>query len=551
MDASKPAPTGLVLTPKAAESYEQELDDDAFEPVADSRREATELRTPGDAVSAASTKWQPNTAAQEFVPGSVPQVQVENKGLSLFGDAPTAAAKPRSSLSLFADEPESIATGEHAEEEAYTALNPMGEQAASWQDAVWDPTHSGQVEAGQDHGADGEKAWSQPFVESSWDKPWDYSFGAEGAAAWDGYAYGDMHYAGYGYGDSAGGAGAYMNMSAEASEFIPGFSGWGGAASGQEQFSGQEGATSDSAEDQKAQVPSEPRPHDPAMSLFDNEAPDPGCGRASAVRQWDAAEDRRGKGRRVGPPRSLWVGDIELRITEDYLEELFSTMAVVTHVKIIRDRGGYQQQTGFAFVEFTSHEAAVGVLEALKGEPIVGKDGKRFRVNWATERQPGENQGGDYEGWGYHSKSDGAKGSMVDAQRSDRRWKGDWGKGDDKGKGKKGADGKEAFWDGGKGGKMGKDDGKKGMKGGKGDNAGAASKSWAYLDPKGEVQVGFSMDEMRQWYELGYFKEDLQVALVQDGKGGGKSKAPHRREFFPLRKWFPELSTAFTYFPKY
>jgi hypothetical protein len=116
---------------------------------------------------------------------------------------------------------------------------------------------------------------------------------------------------------------------------------------------------------------------------------------------------------------------------------------------------------------------------------------------------------------------------------------------------KKGADGKEAFWDGGKGGKMGKDDGKKGLKGGKGDNAGAASKSWSYLDPKGEVQVGFSMDEMRQWYELGYFKEDLQVALVQDGKGGGKSKAPHRREFFPLRKWFPELSTAFTYFPKH
>merc|ERR1712070_1213812 len=80
---------------------------------------------------------------------------------------------------------------------------------------------------------------------------------------------------------------------------------------------------------------------------------------------------------------------------------------------------------------------------------------------------------------------------------------------------------------------------------------GVDEKFWAYMDPQGEVRTGFSMDEMRNWYELGYFDADLQVAMVHDTGGGKKPKVPHHREFYALRQWFPEKSKAFTFVPKF
>jgi len=77
------------------------------------------------------------------------------------------------------------------------------------------------------------------------------------------------------------------------------------------------------------------------------------------------------------------------------------------------------------------------------------------------------------------------------------------------------------------------------------------AKIWAYMDPKGDLQVGFSMKEMRQWYDLGYFEADMQVALVEDPGDGTKPKTPTRREFFALQKWFPQASRAFTFLPKF
>jgi len=41
---------------------------------------------------------------------------------------------------------------------------------------------------------------------------------------------------------------------------------------------------------------------------------------------------------------------------------------------------------------------------------------------------------------------------------------------------------------------------------------------------------------------------------MQDGGRGGKGKepkAPQRREFYALKHWFPELSKAFTFVPKF
>ena len=63
--------------------------------------------------------------------------------------------------------------------------------------------------------------------------------------------------------------------------------------------------------------------------------------------------------------KSLWVGDIEPWMTEEYLCGLFAkTGAVVVGFKIIKDK-----TTGiplnYGFVEFESHEMAAKILQLL------------------------------------------------------------------------------------------------------------------------------------------------------------------------------------------
>jgi len=326
-----------------------------------------------------------------------------------------------------------------------------------------------------------------------------------------------------------------------------------------------------------------------AFSLFDGEAPDPGCGRASVVRQI-VDEERKGKGgkrpgnrdQRSDQPRTLWVGDVEQRMTEDYIGDMFSALAQVTGVKVIRDRGSGYNGQGYAFVELASHSEATGVLQTLNGQPIVGKDGKQLRVNWASQKRD-EGESGNAEvaasigakdrehraELGLHQRGADMRADprRTDARRDPRRsgFEGD---------GRKGGDAWEAYRDN----KGGKEDGRKGGgKGGKdgrttqltrkeldggrldtavpagGGKGGDGSKTWAYMDPHGEIQggsTGFSTDEMRQWFDLGYFEEHLQVALMQEGKGGSK-KVPTKREFYALKQWFSDLSKAFTFVPKF
>lgn len=63
--------------------------------------------------------------------------------------------------------------------------------------------------------------------------------------------------------------------------------------------------------------------------------------------------------------KSLWVGDIEPWMTEEYLSGLFSkTGAVVVGCKIIKDKAT-GAPLNYGFVEFDSHEMAAKVLQLL------------------------------------------------------------------------------------------------------------------------------------------------------------------------------------------
>lgn len=63
---------------------------------------------------------------------------------------------------------------------------------------------------------------------------------------------------------------------------------------------------------------------------------------------------------------------------------------------------------------------------------------------------------------------------------------------------------------------------------------------WAYVDPRGKIQSGFSSSKMRGWFEAGFFKEHLEVALLKaDGQ------VPPRRAFQPLHQVFPSVDRCF------
>jgi len=404
-------------------------------------------------------------------------------------------------------------------------------------------------------------------------------------------------------------------------------------------------------------------------SLMDDDEPDPGTGRAYELRREQWLEERNGKGKGKGKdgmmPRTLWVGDVDPRMDEQFVAELFISRATVTNVKVIRDRDT-GQNLGYAFVEFQSHPAAAQVLESFAGQPVVAKDGRRLRVNWATV--PGTGRVAPIapaEGHNETIRVDGKKppppppqeAAIPDWQAAGSEWSGNWnesaaswsqrdgrdgahgrhaapaaraageGKSDSKGDSKgdrKGAKGKGVTQGdpdrGGDGRVMGgraaaaraevqaaearadakaelaagKSDNKKvdrgailerelqglqkahahatkngassaaasregARSGGKGKNAIddpeilKSAKRWAYIDPNNDVHVGFTTEDMRQWFDLGYFEEGLKVALLQENSVDDSDqtvKEPPRREFYPLKQWFPEATKSFTCIPR-
>jgi len=290
-------------------------------------------------------------------------------------------------------------------------------------------------------------------------------------------------------------------------------------------------------------------------------------------------------------------------MTEGYISDLFVDMALVTNVKIIRDRStGFSP--GYAFVELASQNAAVGVLEALAGEGITAKDGCCLRVSWSSlevpmadagawdaggqGRAPEGRGGGGGEGRGERrtrrerERGEG-RGDVRDGRdsRADARARAEGGgggpsegsrrrRGGDSGAGGPDAEGQQrrprgdgranaradaptdGRGEGGRGaGRAKPSRGPDESGGGAGGGTGAAC-CWAYVDPNDRVQVGFTHDEMRQWHELGYFDGDLQLALMPVNADRAHYVAPPpQRDFYRLREWFPDPTKSFTYIPRF
>lgn len=76
--------------------------------------------------------------------------------------------------------------------------------------------------------------------------------------------------------------------------------------------------------------------------------------------------------------KTLYVGNLDMTVTEELIIALFGQIGPVKGCKIIREPGGNDP---YCFVEFTSHAAASAALTAMNRRQCLGKE---MKVNWAT-----------------------------------------------------------------------------------------------------------------------------------------------------------------------
>lgn len=76
-------------------------------------------------------------------------------------------------------------------------------------------------------------------------------------------------------------------------------------------------------------------------------------------------------------PKTLYVGNLDMTVSEDLLCTLFSQIGLVKGVKIIREPGN----DPYAFVEFINHPSASTALAAMNKRLFLDKE---MKVNWAT-----------------------------------------------------------------------------------------------------------------------------------------------------------------------
>lgn len=84
--------------------------------------------------------------------------------------------------------------------------------------------------------------------------------------------------------------------------------------------------------------------------------------------------------------RVLWIGDLEPWMEEFFITRTFNGLGRITNVKLCRNRApsGALLGSGYAFVEFATHDEAANVMECVKGLFFITTEGHKLRMNWST-----------------------------------------------------------------------------------------------------------------------------------------------------------------------
>ncbi|XP_021294045.1 polyadenylate-binding protein RBP45B-like [Herrania umbratica] len=80
--------------------------------------------------------------------------------------------------------------------------------------------------------------------------------------------------------------------------------------------------------------------------------------------------------------RTLWIGDLQYYMDENYLLSCFAQTGEVVSVKVIRNKQTGQVE-GYGFIEFVSRAAAERVLQTYNGTPMPNGE-NNYRLNWAS-----------------------------------------------------------------------------------------------------------------------------------------------------------------------
>lgn len=79
----------------------------------------------------------------------------------------------------------------------------------------------------------------------------------------------------------------------------------------------------------------------------------------------------------------IYVGNLNYRMTEDSLQELFAKYGEVVSVKIIQDRYSGRSK-GFGFVEMANKDDGEKAIQDLNEKEV---EGRNLRVNFARPRR--------------------------------------------------------------------------------------------------------------------------------------------------------------------
>ncbi|CAN1353830.1 Polyadenylate-binding protein RBP45B [Linum perenne] len=124
-------------------------------------------------------------------------------------------------------------------------------------------------------------------------------------------------------------------------------------------------------------MPQAPQSQPPPAAMWNNQQPQ------QQQQQQQGQQPQQGLSGGSGDEvRTLWIGDLQYWMDENYLLSCFSQTGEVASVKVIRNKQSGQTE-GYGFMEMISHAAAERILQTYNGTPMPNGE-QNFRLNWAS-----------------------------------------------------------------------------------------------------------------------------------------------------------------------